>query len=40
MKKVRNYLREVQEAKSKQEWLSFEEKLSFGGWELQSAKRQ
>ena len=40
MKKVRNYLREVLEMKSKEDWLSFEENVSFCGWESQSAKRQ
>ena len=33
MKKVINYLREVLEMKSKEDWLSFEEILSFCGWE-------
>ena len=38
MKKVRNYLREVLEMKSKEVWVSFEKNVSFCVWESQSAK--
>ena len=40
MKRVRNYLREVLEMKSKEDWLKFEENLNFFGWESRSAQRQ
>ena len=40
MKRVRNYLREVLEMKSKEDWLKFEESLNFCGWESRSAQRQ
>ena len=40
MKRVRNYLREVLEMKSREDWLKFEENLNFCGWESRSAQRQ
>ena len=40
MKRVRNYLREVLEMKSKEDWLKFQENLNFCGRESRSAQRQ